>query len=150
TPNARSALGKKPSSTPGHSGPSSSAFPSAVRRRNAAPPSGNAVAVGSSVLRYSSPCAASSSPSSACAGPPTQSGCQALNTSWRYPSSVSSAVLIAPPSSASRSSRQTSHPARASSAPHASELTPLPTMTASCSATREVAELVVGDDVPFL
>ena len=78
TPNARSALGKKRSSTPGHSGPSSCVLPSAVRSRKAAPPSGNAVAVGSSVLRYSSPRAASSSPSSACAAPPTQSGCQAL------------------------------------------------------------------------
>src|SRR5262245_59112035 len=27
---------------------------------------------------------------------------------------------------------------------------PLPTMTASCSGTRELAELVVGDDVPLL
>ena len=42
---------------------------------------GRAVAVGSSVFRYSSPRAASSSPSCACAAPPTQSGCQALKTS---------------------------------------------------------------------
>ena len=81
-PKARSAVGEKRSSTPGHSGPSSAALPSASRRRNAADPSGNAVAVGSSVLRYSSPRAASSSPSSACAAPPTHSGCHALKTSW--------------------------------------------------------------------
>src|SRR5206468_1347922 len=113
-------------------------------------PSGKAVAVASSVFRYSSPRAASSPPSSACAGPPTHSGCQALNTSWRYPASVSSDVLIAPPGSASRSSMHTSQPARDSSAAHASELIPLPTMIASCSATRELAELVVADDVPLL
>ena len=40
TPNARSAFGKNRSSTPGHSGPSSAALPSAVRSRNAASPSG--------------------------------------------------------------------------------------------------------------
>src|SRR4051812_14382573 len=145
TPNARSALGKKRSSTPGHSGPSSSVFPSGVRRRNAALSSGNAVAVGSSVLRYSSPREASSSPSSACAAPPTQSGCHALKTSWRNPGSVSSSVLIAPPNQSLRSSTQTRHSARASSAAQASELTPLPTMTASYSGIHEVPELVVRD-----
>src|SRR4051812_32367972 len=142
TPNARSALGKKRSSTPGHSGPSSSVFPSGVRRRNAALPSGNAVAVGSSVLRYSSPREASSSPSSACAAPPTQSGCQALKTSCRYPGSVSSAVRMQPPSSSSRSSTRTLQPPRARRAAQASELIPLPTTTAS--ATGELAELVAG------
>src|SRR5215468_7468757 len=146
TPNARSALGKKPSSTSGHSRPSSSAFPSAVRSRKAAPPSGNAVAVGSSVLRYSSPRAASSSPSSACAAPPTQSGCQALNTSWRNPGSVSSSDLIAPPNQSLRSRTHTRHSARASSAAHASELTPLPTTIASYSATRKLPQLLVGDE----
>src|SRR5262245_18918089 len=45
---------------------------------------------------------------------------------------------------------QTSQPARASNAAQASELIPLPTTTASCSATCEVAELVVGDDVALL
>src|SRR4051794_20104403 len=44
----------------------------------------------------------------------------------------------------------TSQPARASSAPHASELMPLPTMTASCSVTRELPELVVRHDVALL
>ena len=87
TPNARSAFGPNRSRTSGHSGPSSRAFPSALRSRNAAPPSGKAVAVGSSVFRYSRPRAASSSPSSACAAPPTQSGCQALSTSCRKPGS---------------------------------------------------------------
>src|SRR5690349_12899086 len=57
---------------------------------------------------------------------------------------------MAPPNSASRSSTHTSQPARPSSAAQASELIPLPTMTASCSATRELAELVVRDDVPLL
>src|SRR5262249_33400882 len=130
--------------------PCSAAFASPLVVRKELPPSGNAVAVGSSVLRYSSPRAASSSPSSACAGPPTHNGCQAPNTSWRYPGSLSSAVLIAPPGSASRSSTQTSQPARESKAAHASELMPLPTMTASCSATSELSELVVGDDVALL
>src|SRR3989442_1086971 len=96
----------------------------------------------------SRPCprAASSSPSSACAAPPTQSGCHALKTSCRNPASVSSSVLIAPPNQSLRSSTQTRQPARASSAAHVSELTPLPTMTASKSATRELPELVVGDE----
>ena len=71
------------------------------------------------------------SPSSACAGPPTQSGCQALKTSWWKPGSVSSAVRTAPPSSASRSRTATRQPARARNAAQASELMPLPTMTAS-------------------
>src|SRR3954451_4110061 len=146
TPKARSAFGKKCSSTPGHSGPSSSAFSSGERRRKAAPPSGKAVADGSSVFRYSSPRAASSSPSSACAAPPTQSGCHALKTSCRNPASVNSSVLIAPPNQSLRSSTQTRQSARASSAAHASELIPLPTMTASYSATRELPELVVGDE----
>ena len=146
TPNARSAFGKNRSSTPGHSAPSSLALPGASRSRNAAPPSGNAVAVGRSVLRYSSPRAARSSPSSACAAPPTQSGCHALKTSWWKPGSVISAVWIAPPSQSLRSSTQTRHPSRASSAPHASELTPLPTITASYSATRELPELLVVDE----
>ena len=68
-------------------------------------------AVGSSVFRYSSPCAARSSPSSACAAPPTHSGCQAEKTSWWKPGSVISAVLIAPPSQSFRSSTQTLQPA---------------------------------------
>src|SRR3954447_7064820 len=145
TPNARSAFGKNRSSTPCHSGPSSPALPAASRSRNAASPSGYAVAVGRSVLRYSRPRAARSSPSRACAAPPTQSGCQALNTSWWNPGCVSSAVWIAPPSQSLRSSTQTRQPARARSAPQARELTPLPTMTASYSATRERSELVVAD-----
>src|SRR5205814_7521391 len=74
------------------------------------------------------------------------SGCQALNTSWRNPGSVSSSVLIAPPNQSLRSSTQTRQSARASSAAHASELIPLPTMTASYSATRELPQLVVGDE----
>ena len=40
TPKARSAFGKKRSSTPGHSGPSSTAFSSAVRSRKELSPSG--------------------------------------------------------------------------------------------------------------
>src|SRR5581483_9495442 len=125
TPNARSAFGKKRSSTSAHAGPSSCALPSAVRSRNDASPSGNAVAVGSSVFRYSSPRAARSSPSCACAAPPSQSF---------------------------RSRTATRQPARARSAPHASELIPLPTMTASYSAIAvgdERAELVVGDEAPL-
>src|SRR6266536_3910049 len=129
---------------------SSSALASVLVARNASSPSGKSVPVGCSVLRYSRPRAVSSSPSSACAGPPTHSGCHALKTSWRKPGSVSSAVLIAPPSSSSRSSTQTSQPARARKAAHASELMPLPTMTASCSATCEFPELLVGDDVALL
>src|SRR3954447_15408613 len=150
TPNTSSACAPTADIASVHAAPCSAAFASGLVERNDASPSGNAVAVGCSVFRYSRPRAASSSPSSACAGPPTQSGCQALNTSWTYPGSVSSAVLIAPPSSASRSSTQTSQPPRESSAAHASELIPLPTMTASCSATRELPELVVRDDVPLL
>src|SRR6266404_1023264 len=147
TPKARSALGKKRSSTPGHSGPSSRPFPSASRSRNAEAPSGNALAVGRSVLRYSSPREASSPASSACAAPPTHSGCHALKTSWKKPGSVSSAVWIAPPSQSLRSSTHTRQPPRASSAPHASELTPLPTMTASYSATGgELPEFLVADE----
>src|SRR3954470_13280134 len=49
-----------------------------------------------------------------------------------------------PPSSSSRSSTRTSQPPRASRAAQASELIPLPTTTAS--ATRELAELVVGHE----
>src|SRR3954463_15635122 len=49
-----------------------------------------------------------------------------------------------PPSSPSRSSTRTSQPPRASSAAQASELIPLPTTIAS--ATRELAELVVGHE----
>src|SRR5262249_31451320 len=94
----------------------------------------------------SSPRAASSSPSSACAAPPTHSGCHALNTSWRNPGSVSSSVLIAPPNQSLRSSTHTRHSARARRAAHASELTPLPTTIASYSATRELPQLVVGDE----
>src|SRR3954451_551128 len=150
TPNTSSACAPTADIASVHAAPCSAAFASGLVERNDASPSGNAVAVGCSVFRYSRPRAASSSPSSACAGPPTQSGCQELNTSWTYPGSVSSAVLIAPPSSASRSRTQTSHPPRARSAAHASELIPLPTMTASCSATRELPELVVRDDVPLL
>src|SRR4051812_22352760 len=52
-----------------------------------------------------------------------------------------------PPSSSSRSSTRTSQPPRASSAAQASELIPLPTTTAS--ATRELAELVVGHEAPL-
>src|SRR5215210_185222 len=143
TPNARSALGRKPSTTPAHSGPSSETFASVERSTKVASPSGVSVAVGCSVLRYSRPRAARSSPSSACAAPPTQSGCQALKTSCRYPGSVSSAVRMQPPSSSSRSSTRTFQPARASSAAQASELIPLPTTIASCSATCQLPELVV-------
>src|SRR6188472_739061 len=52
-----------------------------------------------------------------------------------------------PPSSASRSSTRTLQPPRASRAAQASELIPLPTTTAS--ATRELAELVVGHEAAF-
>src|SRR5512146_1209878 len=99
---------------------------------------------------YSSPRAPRSWASSACAGPPTHRGCQALKTSCWKPGSVSSAVLIAPPSSASRSSTQTFQPARASRAAHASELMPLPTTTASWSATGEAPELFVRDEAALL
>ena len=57
------------------------------------------------------PAAARSSPSCACAAPPTQSGCQALKTSWWKPGSVISAVWIAPPSQSLRSSTHTRQPA---------------------------------------
>ena len=110
---------------------------------------GDAVAVGKSVLTYSSPCRARSSPSCACAGPPTHSGCQALNTSCRKPGSVISAVRMQPPNHSLRSSTQTSQPAFASSAAHARPLTPLPTTTASWSAN-ERPELVVGDEPALL
>ena len=40
-------------------------------------------------------------------------------------------IMLVQPNQSFRSSTQTRQPARASSAPHASELTPLPTMTAS-------------------
>src|SRR4051794_26124146 len=140
SPNARSAFGMNPSSSVRHASPSpgacrsnSAAFASALRSRNAASPSGNAVAVGSSVFRYSRPRAASSSPSRACAAPPTQSGCHAENTSWWKPGSVTSAVRMQPPSQSLRSRTTTCQPARASSAPQASELTPLPTRTTSAS-----------------
>src|SRR5437868_13106171 len=53
---------------------------------------------------------------------------------------------MAPPSSSSRSSTSTLQPPRASSAAQASELIPLPTMTASCSALCELTELLVGDE----
>src|SRR5437764_2690095 len=153
TPKARSAFGPNCSRTRRHASPSpgawlssSSALASALRSRNAASPSGKAVAVGCSVFRYSRPSSASSSPSSACAAPPTQSGCQALKTSCRKPGSVISAVLIAPPSASSRSSTHTRQPPRARSAAQASELIPLPTTTASKSATGEVPELLVADE----
>src|SRR4051794_7013015 len=51
-----------------------------------------------------------------------------------------------PPKRSFRSSTQTCQPPFASSAAQASPLTPLPTMTASKSAMRELAELVVGDE----
>src|SRR5215470_3538388 len=53
---------------------------------------------------------------------------------------------MAPPRVSLRSSTHTRHPPRASSAPHASELIPLPTMTASYSGTRQFPELVIGDE----
>src|SRR6202051_1039345 len=53
---------------------------------------------------------------------------------------------MAPPSQSLRSSTHTFQPAFASSAPHASEVTPLPTMTASYSAIDERSELLVGDE----
>src|SRR5829696_1351892 len=153
TPKARSALGRKSSSIRRQASPSpawwrssSAAFASALRRRNAASPSGNRVPVGCSVLRYSSPCRARSSPSCACAAPPTQSGCHALKTSWRKPRCVISAVLIAPPSQSLRSRTHTRQPLFASSAAQARPLTPLPTTTASKSATGDRSELVVGDE----
>src|SRR3989442_4734331 len=117
--------------------------------RKAASPSGKRVAVGCSVFRYSRPRAASSSPSSACAAPPTQSGCQALKTSWRKPGSVSSPVRTAPPGSPSRSSTRTLQPPRASSAAQASELIPLPMTIASASATGELSKLLVRDEIPL-
>src|SRR4029078_11434931 len=132
-----------------HSSPSSTALPSAVRSRNALSPSGNAVAVGKSVLTYSTPCFARSAPSCACTGPPTQSGCHALSTSCRKPGSVISAVRMQPPNQSLRQRTQRSQPAFASNAAQARPLTPLPTTTASLSAN-ELPELVVGDEVALL
>src|SRR3954452_20732318 len=156
TPNARSASGKKPASSARHASPSpawwrssSAALASAVRSRNALSPSGESVAVGSSVFTYSSPCAARASPSCACAGPPTQRGCQALKTSCLKPGCVSSAVLIAPPNQSFRSSTSTRQPACDSNAPHARPLTPLPTTIASYSAN-DLPELLVGDEASLL
>ena len=60
------------------------------------------------------------------------------STSWWKPGSVISAVRMQPPSQSLRSSTTTCQPARASSAPHASELIPLPTRTTSGSAARAV------------
>src|SRR4051794_3504334 len=54
-----------------------------------------------------------------------------------------------PPKRSFRSSTQTCQPPFASSAAQARALTPLPTMTASKSAMRELAELVVGDEAPL-
>src|SRR5829696_532164 len=156
TPNARSAFGRNSSSIRRHASPSpawcrssSAAFASALRRRNAASPSGNSVPVGWSVLTYSSPWRARSSRSCACAAPPTHSGCHALKTSCRKPGWVISAVLIAPPSQSLRSSTHTRQPLFASSAPQARPLTPLPTTTASTSAIDNRSELVVGDEAPL-
>src|SRR4051812_34659873 len=156
TPNARSASGKKSASSARHASPSpawwrssSAALASAVRSRNALTPSGKSVPVGRSVFRYSSPWRARSSPSCACAAPPTQSGCQALNTSCLNPGSVISAVLIAPPNQSLRSSTQTFQPAFASSAAHARPFPPLPTTIASWSAN-ERPELLVGDEPALL
>src|SRR5581483_4588116 len=163
TPNARSAFGKKSSSiarqacpSPGSCRSSSAAFSSAVRSRNAASPSGNSVAVGKSVFRYSSPCRPSSSPSRACAAPPTHSGCQALKTAWWKPGRVISAVSIAPPSESLRSSTHTRRPACARSAAHARPFTPLPTTIASYVPRSDLElmddgrELVVGDEPALL
>src|SRR5436309_5128608 len=141
---------RQASPSPGACRSSSAAFPSVLVVRNAASPSGKRVAVGCSVFRYSRPRWASSSPSSACAAPPTHSGCQALNTSCRKPGSLSSAVLIAPPGSSFASSTQTRRPPRARSAAAARELMPLPTIATSKSATRELPELVVGDEAALL
>src|SRR6266508_4901193 len=124
---------------------SSLAFTSVLVARKALSPSGKSVAVGWSVLRYSSPRWASSPPSSACPAPPTHNGCHALKTSWWKPGCVSSAVLIAPPSSRSRSRTHTFQPPRARRAAQTSELMPLPTTTASWSGTGEIPELRVGD-----
>ena len=96
------------------------------RRRERASP------VGCSVFRYSSPRSARSSPSSACAAPPTQSGCQALKTSCRNPGSVSSAVRMRRRARPRARARARVQPPRASRAAQASELTPLPTTIASC------------------
>src|SRR5262249_10162290 len=151
-PNARSAFVMNSAIIRRHTSPSplacrssSTAFASVLVARNAASPSGNSVAVGCSVFRYSSPRCSSSPLSSAWAAPPTQSGCHPLNTSWRNPSSVSSAVLTAPPSSSSASSTHTRLPPRARSAAAASELIPLPTIATSKSGsvTSELSELVV-------
>src|SRR5689334_8613475 len=55
-----------------------------------------------------------------------------------------------PPKRSLRSRTQTRQPPFASSAPHASALTPLPTTTASKSATDDLAELVVRDEPVLL
>ena len=93
-----------------HPGPSSATFASCDVVRKTLDPSGKSVAVGSSVFRYSSPRASSSSFSSAYAAEPVNSGCQEAKTSWTKPGSVISAVRIAPPSQSFRSSTQTLHP----------------------------------------
>ena len=124
TPNARSAFGKKRSSTPGHSGPSSLRVPvgvCAAGTRPRRPGTRSPSAARCSGTRARAPPARRRA--RACAAPPTQSGCHALKTSCRKPGSVISAVRIAPPSQSLRSSTQTRQPPRASSAAQASELT---------------------------
>ena len=118
-----------------HSSPCAATFASRSVVRNAASPSGKSVAVGRSVLRYSTPRRPSSSPSSAYAPDEVKSGCQLEKTSWRNPGTVSSVVWIAPPSHGLRSRMQTRQPARARSAPPTMELMPLPTNTASTIST---------------
>ena len=125
-----------------HASPSSATFAAPSVERCTLDPSGNAVAVGRSVFRYSSPSRSRSGFSSAYAGEPTQSGCQEEKTSCRKPGAVRpSTVLIAPPSQSFRSRTQTRQPSFASSAAPASELMPLPTKTASNPATRRLYSL---------
>jgi hypothetical protein len=118
--------------SPGAWRSSSVMFASREVERTALEPSGNVDAVGSSVLRYSTPRRSSSSFSSAYAGEPVKSGCQDASTSWVKPGAVRSVeVRMQPPSWSLRSRTQTLQPAFESSAAHASELIPAPTKTAS-------------------
>src|SRR5262249_22591247 len=111
---------------------SSATFASSEPHTNDAAPSGKAVPVGRSVLRYSTPRRSSSPFSSAYAAEPVNNGCHEAISSCVNPGAVRpSTVRIQPPATSSRSSTQTFQPARASNAAPASELMPAPTKTAS-------------------
>ena len=111
---------------------------------------GTSVAVGSSVFRYSRPCRARSSPSCACAAPPTQSGCHALKTSCWKPGSVISAVLIAPPNQSLRSSTQTFQPRLRQQRGARQAVDPRPDDDRVVRQPTMRPELVVGDEPPLL